>query len=247
MAPRLVVGIGTQKAATTTLAEFLGERGVALHPDKELHAFNDANRVVSREEYLSKFATLPDDGWFSEFSPEYCMHVHALLNIKRLFPDAKLVFSYRNPITRLQSAYRHATAMNLIDRKLSLDEVIGLSFRGHPEHWIDNLLRYGQYDKMLQMIERVFDSKNVYVVRYEDLGTADERAALNGLLRMLELEELPADFATLEPRNTSGFYRNEYRFEADSTISDSNMSRLQDFFAPVEAALKQRGLKAEWF
>lgn len=247
MAPRFVVGIGVQKAATSTLAYFLGQNGVAVHPDKELHAFNRANREVTREEYLSRFPVLPDDGWFSEFSPEYCIHAHALLNIKRIFPDAKLVFSYRNPIARLQSAYRHATSVKLIDRELTMDQTIDLAFRGHPNHWIENLLRYGQYDVMLRTMERIFDMQNIYIVRHEDLGTDAERGALNGLLRMLELEELPAGGEPVSARNTSDFYRERSSFRADSSISDSNMMRLQEHFAPVQTAMQKMGLQTEWF
>lgn len=247
MAPRFVIGIGTQKAATTTLAKFLEDQGVAMHPQKELHAFGRANRELTSEEYLSKFPTLPDSGWFSEFTPEYCLQAHALLNIKRIFPDVKVVFCYRNPIDRLQSAYRHAAAASRIDRNLSMDDVIDLSFRGHQNHWIENLLNFGKYDLMLDIIDRVFGMKDVYIVRQEDLGTVNERAALNGLLRMLELEDLPADSPLVTSYNTSDYHREQWSYAADSTISESNLDRLHELYAPVEAAMRQRGLRTEWF
>lgn len=244
---RFVVGVGVQKAATSSLASFLKLRGVAMHPKKELHAFYPAHRVVSREEYLANFPTLPTDGWFSEFTPEYCTHAHALINIKRMFPDVKVVFSYRNPITRLQSAYRHAAAENLIDRRLDLSTAIELGFRGHQNHWIDNLLRFGQYDTLLRTLDRVFKLQNVHVVRYEDLGTVAERDALNGLLEMLELPKLTADDPPIEALNSSSYHRDRSGFKANSDINESTLDRLMTHFAPVQSAMNRMGYRTEWF
>lgn len=245
MSARFVVGVGGQKCASTSIADYLKANGVAIHPRKELHAFNARTAPLSREEYLSKFPPLPQDGWFGEFTPNYCSHADALLNLQRMFPDAKVIFSYRNPITRLQSAYRHAVAVRQIPHTLTINEAIDQSMQGNSNHWVDTLVKFGQFDVMLQMVERIFGAQNVHVVRYEDLNSDAEPAALAALMRMLDIEFDPS--ISLKHLNTAAYQAHRSRHLADVTISPENLARLQEFFAPVESFMRSRGYRTQWF
>lgn len=245
MNARFVVGVGAQKTATTSIADFLAAHGVAIHPKKELHAFDRPQVELSREQYLSKFPTLPSEGWFGEFTPNYCGQPAALLNLSRMFPDAKVVFGYRDPIRRLQSAYRHAVAERHMPRTIDINQAIELGFRGNNNFWVDNLLRFGQYDVMLRMLERTFQPENLYVLRYEDLGTEHEATALAGLLGLLGLER-DASIA-LDHLNTGDYQQWAGKFQADVTISEANLYRLKEYFASVERFMRERGYRTEWF
>jgi hypothetical protein len=100
---------------------------------------------------------------------------------------------------------------------------------------------------MLRTIEKVFNKQSVYVVRHEDLGTSAEQDALNGLLGMLELDSLPANAAAIDRQNSSEFHSNRTAFTADSSISEINLERLMEFYAPIQRTMQANGYRTEWF
>lgn len=250
MERRFVVGVGVQKAATSSLAEFLGTHGVAMHPKKELHAFGNWVQRSSRDDYLAKFgelaqATPGGPKWFGEFSPEYCFHPNALLQLKSFFPDARVILSTRNPIHRMKSAFLHAYGDQLIDTRLSLNEAIELSFRGSMNHWISNLTNYGRYEVLVPMIERVFDPGQLFIFRFEDIGTPAETDSLNQMLGFLDL---PADpEAKLKKRNVASYHQDTSLPPPDTSINEYNLERLVALFRPAQQFMQQRGYDASWF
>ena len=250
MERRFVVGVGVQKAATTSLAEFLGGHGVAMHPKKELHAFGSWVQQLSREEYLAKFgelahATTAGPEWFGEITPEYCLYPQALLQLQSFFPDARVILSTRNPIDRIRSAFLHAHGRQVIDTSLSLNEVIDLSFRGSMNHWISNLANYGRYEVIIPMIERVFDPSQLFIFRFEDIATPAETDSLNRMLGFLDLPPDPE--ARLKKRNDAAYHLDVAAPEPDSSISDYNFERLVALFRPAQKFMQQRGFDASWF
>lgn len=110
------VGIGAPKAGTTQIAELL-----AAHPDlclsepKEIHYFNERmayihppgnkNHEKDLTWYAKHFEHCRTNSLKGEFSTGYMYDVAAAENIKRLYPNIKIIACLRHPAERAYSQY----------------------------------------------------------------------------------------------------------------------------------------------
>lgn len=111
---------GMKKAATTSLYEYLRQHpDIYMSPikepkyflfDPEDSFFVDAPRskypVRTQEEYLAMFDGVRNERAIGEASPSYAISDRARQQILATIPNAKLIFSLRNPTDRLYSAYQ---------------------------------------------------------------------------------------------------------------------------------------------
>jgi hypothetical protein len=122
--PNLFI-VGAAKCATTTMYEMLvNTPGVAMSRRKEPQHFSDDFRslpnfprtqniirkaynrhwITDRREYLRNFPRT-DARWLGEASTTYLQSRTAAANIHAFNPDARIVISLRNPISRAASDY----------------------------------------------------------------------------------------------------------------------------------------------
>jgi len=115
------IGIGAARSGTTWLFYSLGQHpAICLSEPKEVLYFNKqsfSNRVNNNPDktnknygkplswYMNHFSHCPADSIKGEFSPAYFYDLNAPSNIKRQFPDIKLILNLRNPVDRIHSAY----------------------------------------------------------------------------------------------------------------------------------------------
>ncbi len=128
----LIVG-GTTKAATTSLFAYL-----AAHPSicgatyKETRFFLDSDYPLPSkyrykgdvEEYGLLFPHSDEAQLRLESTPDYLYCPRALERIAAFLPHAKLVFSLREPISRLISWYRFAKQIGKLPQSLSFDAYV---------------------------------------------------------------------------------------------------------------------------
>ena len=101
--------VGAQKAGTTALHHYL-----ARHPDiflpkiKETHFFNDGHGEWHRgfNYYLQKyFSSRNEKKLAGEIDPEYLFFPETAGRIAAHIPNAKLIFIFREPVSRAYSHY----------------------------------------------------------------------------------------------------------------------------------------------
>jgi hypothetical protein len=99
---------GVQKSGTTSLYQYLNQHPKLRGSEpKELHYFNrDYYFDKSISDYRSHFTGNRNLIYF-EATPAYLYHPGAMENLKRYYPNIKLVILLRNPITRAFSAWHH--------------------------------------------------------------------------------------------------------------------------------------------
>ncbi len=122
------VGIGTQKSGTSWWASLIEQ-----HPDvvpnyfdrKEMHYLTHfLERELTAEDiktYHAVFAR-PQGKQCGEWTPNYLANPHAVLQLRKAAPEAKLLVLMRNPIDRYESGFNH-------ERKQRFGGIIGPAVR----------------------------------------------------------------------------------------------------------------------
>jgi hypothetical protein len=188
--PNLFI-VGAGRSGTTSLWSVLGS-----HPEicksrlKEPHFFADwpLGKRVRRDvgEYLALFEE-PDARYRVEASTTYLWQEASAQAIKTVSPDARIVISLRDPISRAYSAYLHH--VRLAGEKRSFLEAITSELvgrRSRLDHIVWCVLQ-GRYPLHLERFLSVFGRDRVHVLFFEEL-VADPAPALLDLYRFLDLE-----------------------------------------------------------
>ena len=100
------IGLGAQKAGTSWLAACLAAHPQIYMPRKETQFFTH-KWDKGLEWYESLFAKCPPGQICGEFSTSYLCSEDALVRIKRVAPDAKLIAVLRHPVERALALVRH--------------------------------------------------------------------------------------------------------------------------------------------
>lgn len=190
------IGIGAQKAGTTTLDAALRTRaGIALpHGVKELHYFD---RYHDRgPDWLAAQFNTSVHQLRGEITPAYFHDPVCIDKIASDFPEAKLLLILRAPVDRAVSNYYMYQKTNgttpLADALKADDRLIGRS----------------QYARQLQALFARVPRDTVHVIIMERL-LANPVSELNRVLEFLGVDELFPDDFTLPHQNEKAVYRND--------------------------------------
>ncbi len=138
----LIIG-GTTKAATTSLFTYLADHpAICAATYKETRFFLSSDYPLpSRyrykgdiEEYNLLFSDSDETQLRMESTPDYLYCEEARERIAASLPSAKLVFSLREPISRLISWYRFAKQIGKLPQTLSFDAYVELLFTSTNHH-----------------------------------------------------------------------------------------------------------------
>ena len=128
----LIVG-GTTKAATTSLFAYLTDHpAICAATYKETRFFLSSDYPLpskyrytgDAEEYADLFSNCGETQLRMESTPDYLYCEKARERIAEFLPQAKLVFSLREPISRLISWYRFAKQIGKLPQTLSFDAYV---------------------------------------------------------------------------------------------------------------------------
>ena len=193
--PNFVV-IGAQKSGTSTLCLVLKE-----HPDvffcdpKEPHFFSlDDAYARGIDWYASLFADVTTQTAVGEGSTSYTMEAvrpHAAERLAAALPDARLIYIVRNPIARIESAWKHLRIKGRT--RDDLPRALGR---------FPTLLDTSLYWKQIQRYRRHFDDDRIHVLFFEDF-LADPEAELRRCCTFLDIDPAAPMGDARKPRNVS--------------------------------------------
>ena len=179
----LIIG-GTTKAATTSLFAYMTDHpAICAATYKETRFFLSSDYPLPSkyrysgdvEAYASLFPNCDETQMRMESTPDYLYCEKARERIAEFLPKAKLVFSLREPISRLISWYRFAKQIGKLPQTLSFDAYIELLFasRGGENNKEQHLqtLRQGCYTTYLKHYFSRFSSARIHILFYEELAT----------------------------------------------------------------------------
>jgi len=229
--------IGAMKSGTSSLHYYLTQHRQVVAPlRKEVHYF-DLNYARGEAWYRANFGRAAAGGLNLDSSPYYLFHPQVPQRAHALVPNAKLIVLLRDPVRRAYSHYWHERdkgreTLNFEDAIAAEPERIerdharlasGEIERSAAHQYFSYLAR-GRYAEQLAAWLQVYPRESLLALRFEDLA----REPLPVLNRTLGWLGLPGmESARLEPRNTRKY----------PPMAPATAARLQDYFAPHNAAL----------
>lgn len=238
------LGIGAQKAGTTTLHALLAEHPqVFLPPGKELQFFS-LHAALGPSWYARQFEDAGPGQLCGEITPYYLFHPEVPGRIQALLPAVRLIVLLRDPVERALSQYFHACRLGferlpLMDalraepeRLAGADLVLGEPGGRHGHHQELSYLARSRYEVQLERYEARFAPDQLLVLRSEDLFGAPEPTWWR-VLQFLGLEDRALLQATHLPRANAG--GGESRL-----VSAEVRAWMAEQLAPTYAAMAQR-------
>ena len=164
--------VGAQKAATTSLKNYLGEHPqIVTHPQIEFDYFvRDEAYARGYEEAFRKHfgdpSAIGDDKKIVAKNVNMCSHPKAIQRLKEHNPDCILVFIVRNPVDRAYSSYSMEVFNGFKDDFSEIVRVIDDDDKMSSFYRI--FLRLGQYSEFVETFLRQFGREQVCVFLFED-------------------------------------------------------------------------------
>ncbi|MER8376039.1 sulfotransferase [Mesorhizobium sp. M1406] len=175
-------GIGAPRTATSSLAWMLRGTGKVFVPEaKEMNGFGiDAD--VTESVYEMRFSEArTEHRYLADISPVYLSSIQVAEGIQAYNPEAKIIATLRDPVSRVISHYRHMKGK--IDPSLGPELKLNINsyIRKGLADIYDNKLEYNSwysaamninhsfYGKHLQSYYRRFPHNQILVLVYDDL------------------------------------------------------------------------------
>lgn len=195
----LIIG-GTTKAATTSLFFHLSDHPeVCASSSKETRFFLDPDYPLPSkyriedglERYGQFFQECSADQVRMEATPDYLYSLGTAERIRVHLPHAKVVFSLRDPVTRLISWFRYARQLGHVEKTCDLEAFIrrqAAPAAEAPQHL--RALRQGRYAAHVRRYVETFGADRVHILFQEDLA----RDPVNELQRLSTFAGIDPDF-----------------------------------------------------
>ena len=227
---------GTQKGGTSS-AQF----NLNLHQDvhlapNECHFFNEFF-----EQGLEKYKELLKipknfNGIVGEKSPRYCMNNTALKRIKQTFPNIKIIFFIREPVSRLASQFNMETqhlkktqCKNIQHlKKTQCKNIIEFSQQNDSHLNLQTPLERGYYINQIDKMVSIFGRENVYISISERCkqNPYDE---YNKIFTFLGVRELKKDEYAIR--------KNVHKLEYIISVSEKEKEYLHELYKPYNEKL----------
>lgn len=177
--------VGAMKAATTSFADDLCRHPMIEMPARELHFFNsEGNFKKGLEYYSSFFDTVPPHIRAGEKTPSYSYHPLVPQRIAEALPEVKLIWLFREPVSRTYSHYNFfvgrgkewRTFSHAVKRELNYKEI----------NFIQKYLDRSKYVKQVEKYLQYFPKSQMLFLLYEDYLN-NKRRVLDKTFEFLEV------------------------------------------------------------
>lgn len=241
------VVMGAPKCGTSSIHQyFLKHPDIYVPAEKEVHYFATdippkVNITVKR--YMNLFDRKKNERITGDIATLYMFSEDAVINLKRVYPDLKLICLLRDPV---ESAYAHHAQMVFTGHEdvedfsmaLRLQELrakgrsLPLNMYQHPR-----LLQYYDMYKYGDQIERIlqyYDLSNVHVIFHSDLKFSTS-STMKGIFKFLGIEPLNNFDYPVYNKSKS------IKFKVINRILFSNESLLRKIFSFLIRNRKMKG------
>jgi hypothetical protein len=163
------LGIGPPKSGTTYLQSLLIQHPeIYLSEKKEIQFFSNYydNGIEWYNKHFEKKKPSQKSG---EISPTYSHTTETLERIKdysdKYAPDVKLIFTYRDPLKRLVSAYQHG--LRRVNYNMPVQEAIDIELSGNNTNKYLRLIRNSRYYETVSEIKKIFPNNDLLIISAE--------------------------------------------------------------------------------
>lgn len=224
----LVLGIGAQKAATTSVWRLLTKEPWFLPArEKELQFFSYEHHR-GEEWYWQQFPDPVPGTVRGEITPDYLLVPEAAYRMHRIAPQARLFAVLRHPVERAFSAYMDARRLGHLPKRTSFEEALRLEAqrRGRP---YAGLFEGGLYARQLRRFLEWFPRERLHVELFEEM--IDLRSGALGRLLAFAAAGRPVEGGSSVPLPHENSGHRHPRLEPGTR------AQLLDRYAPENAAL----------
>ena len=198
--PNFII-VGAMKSGTSTLRDLLTVRHDVFLPPGEVHFFSDEGKYArGMEWYASLFSTANGAVAVGEKTPTYCYAQECAARIRQHLPDVKLVWLFREPVSRTYSHYWHSVKNG--SERLSFQVAIETEpQRVLKDRWRGYQLR-SLYHQQVENYLQLFPRSQMHFLLMEHLLRNPLRE-VNALLSFLGVE--PLQVPPTVPRSNETF------------------------------------------
>ena len=172
--------VGAPKAGTTALHSYLNDHPqVCMSVDKEPNFFShseiasqnlyyDKKNVASIEEYLQLFKCKTAEKAIGEASVSYLYYPDVAKRIFAFNPNAKIIISLREPVSRAFSHYQMDYSQNLVP--YTFEEIVKNGPNDNNSGiYFQQYIQLGEYYDQVKRYLETFGKNQVLIFRHEDL------------------------------------------------------------------------------
>lgn len=194
---------GAMKSGTSALHEYLSR-----HPDIFMSRSKEPHYLVRQDKgidyYDIMFGGAGQARYRGESSTGYMVSKTAVTAIGSLISDPKFIFILRNPVDRAWSHYHwfggQYGQQSRTFRDMFLEDYYATPLDPMPIN--TGYYHIGCYDKWLRMYLEEFDSKQMFVILFEEL-VSQPLETLNRICDFLQIEPYRHHFETMHANKTS--------------------------------------------
>jgi hypothetical protein len=180
--------VGAMKSGTTTLKKHLQSHDEAFLVPREIHFFdNDDNYNRGIEWYKEHFKDASGYAAVGEKTPAYCYASSAPERIHKHLPNAKLIWIFREPVSRAYSHYwwtvrmgsQRLTFTSAVKTAMKEERVQRISHRVH-------LLNRGKYSDQIKRYLNFFPREQMLFLLLDDL-IREPQSTMRRVFEFLEI------------------------------------------------------------
>lgn len=183
--------VGAQKAGTTSLHYILNQHSEIFLPEvKEIHFFNrDENYKKGLSWYSDFYKNVNNQKAIGEICPDYIYNNNCPERIFNYNPNAKLILILRNPAERAFSHYKMRFGRG--DENRSFKEIVNkeveLIANNQKYPLPDHYLARGFYDKQIERYYKLFDKKNILILKFEQDFLKKRKETIETILKFINV------------------------------------------------------------
>ena len=190
--------VGGSKCGTTNISYYLNE-----HPQVFVSELNEpyyfcrfdvpedferSSMIKDEVKYLKLFENAKNHKAVGEATSAYLHCPHAASEIKKSFPDSKIIISLRNPIEKAHSSYFSYKFMHP-DNRSFIDMINWQEQERHgKEFFIYNFIEGGFFSKHIKRYQNEFRSDNIKIIIFENY-IKNESEHIKSILKFLDIDE----------------------------------------------------------
>ncbi len=167
------IGVGAGRCGTTSIYNYFNEHpDIYMSPVKEINYFGFRDKETNRygmtfSEYTNFFMGAKEEKVIGEISPAYLTLETSAMQIKKYVPDAKIIITLRDPISRMVSQFKHHYNQHQIN---NINDYINLGLTTYKEEK-DSTYRFNWFHPVKNItqslyfegIQRMYEYRNYFI------------------------------------------------------------------------------------
>jgi len=164
--------VGAPKSGTTSLMFYLIDHPEVFMPRDEIAYFNTYIKKGIKW-YKKFFEQWNGEKAIGEKTPNYMYNESVARAVKKLNPNMKIIFLFRNPIDRSLSQYWHNYRRGRID--LDIDTTINTILNKETDYkYMTQIIEWSRYTKYFTIWKKYFPVENILCLQTEKLKDETE-------------------------------------------------------------------------